>query len=156
VPLLAWSGFLVCFSILRFALLALRPRKNILTDEEAARLRLRAAVVSTVGGVAWGLGEIFIILASDSFVHQVFMAFVIGGMSAGAMAGLTFCLPAFYGFCAPALMMTAAAYFVLGEQTYLVMGGMVLLFGLTRCDSDLRTPSYFIVWRWHARQLTHS
>ena len=29
VPLLAWSGFLVCFSILRLSLLALRPRKKI-------------------------------------------------------------------------------------------------------------------------------
>ena len=128
VPLLAWSGFLVCLSILRLSFLVLRPRWNALTDEEAAKLRLTAIAVITVGGVAWGLGKVFIILESDSIVHQVFMAFVIGGMSAGAMAGLTFCLPAFYGFCVPAIMMTAAAFFVLGEQPYMVMGGMVLLF----------------------------
>ena len=76
-------------------------------DEEVAKLRLTAITVITVGGVTWGLGEVFIILESDSIVHQIFMAFVIGGMSAGAMAGLTFCLPAFYGFCVPTIMMTA-------------------------------------------------
>ena len=90
---------MVCLSILRLSLLVLRPRWNALTDEEAAKLRLTAIAVIIVGGVAWGLGKVFIILESDSIVHQVFMAFVIGGMSAGAMAGLTFCLPAFYGFC---------------------------------------------------------
>ncbi|MDA0231188.1 MAG: hypothetical protein O3B21_13500 [Proteobacteria bacterium] len=128
VPLLAWSGFLVCFSVLRLSLLALRPRNKDLTDKEAARLRRTATAVITLAGVAWGSGEVFIILASDSIIHQVFMAFVIGGMSAGAMAGLTFCLPAFYGFCVPAIMMSAAAFFVIGEQPYIVMGGMVLLF----------------------------
>ena len=128
VPLVAWSGFIVCLSVLRIAIFALRPRKKILTDEEAAKLRFTATAVITVGGVAWGLGEIFIILASDSIIHQIFMAFVIGGMSAGAMAGLTFCLPAFYGFCVPAIIMSAGAFFVIGEQPYIVMGGMVLLF----------------------------
>ena len=128
IPLIAWSGFLVCLSVVRLAIFALRPRKKILTDEEATKLRFTATAVITVGGVAWGLGEIFVILASDSIIHQIFMAFVIGGMSAGAMAGLTFCLPAFYGFCVPAIIMSATAFFVIGEQPYIVMGGMVLLF----------------------------
>ena len=128
VALIAWSGFLVCLSVLRLSMFALRRHKKILTDEEATKLRLAATAVISVGGVAWGLGEIFVILESESIVHQVFMAFVIGGMSAGAMAELTFCLPAFYGFCIPAILMSAAAFFMVGEQPYFIMGAMVLLF----------------------------
>jgi PAS domain S-box-containing protein len=128
VPLIAWSGFLVCLSVLRLLIFALgRDDKNI-SDEEATKLRRTATAVISIGGVAWGLGEVFIILEAESIVHQVFMAFVLGGMSAGAMAGLTFCLPAFYGFCAPAILMGAGAYFVVGEQPHLIMGAMVLLF----------------------------
>ncbi|MEE8173411.1 MAG: PAS domain-containing protein, partial [Alphaproteobacteria bacterium] len=130
VPLIAWCGFLVCLSVLRLFIFALRRRNKILTDEEATRLRLTATAFIAVGGVVWGLGEIFIILESTSIIHQIFMAFVIGGMSAGAMAGLTFCLPAFYGFCLPAISMTAAAFFAVGEQPYIIMGAMVLLFAV--------------------------
>ncbi len=128
VPLIAWCGFLVLLSVLRLLIFALRKNDKALTDEEATKLRHTATAVISIGGVAWGLGELFIILESDSIVHQVFMAFVIGGMSAGAMAGLTFCLPAFYGFCVPAILMSAAAFFIVGEQPHFTMGAMVLLF----------------------------
>ena len=109
---------------------SLRRGEKEVTDEEAAKLRHAAAAIITVGGVVWGSGAIFIILESESIIHQVFMAFVIAGMSAGAMAGLTFCLPVFYGFCLPATVMTAGAFFAVGEQPHIIMGAMVLLFAI--------------------------
>ncbi len=130
VPLVAWCGFLVCFSALRIFVFSLRRGEKEVTDEEAAKLRYAAAAVVTVGGVVWGSGAIFVILESESIIHQVFMAFVIAGMSAGAMAGLTFCLPVFYGFCLPATVMTAGAFFAVGEQPHIIMGAMVLLFAM--------------------------
>ena len=128
VPLVAWASFLIGLSVLRFLIFALRRRGKVLADKEAITLRRAATAVISVGGVAWGVGAVFVILSSDSMVHQVFMAFVIAGMGAGAMAGLTFCLPAFYGFCLPAVFMSAGAYFAVGEQPHIVMGAMVFLF----------------------------
>ena len=128
VPLIAWGTFIIGLSSVRLLLFALRRRRAALSDEEAIILRRTAASFFAIGGLAWGVGSVFVILESESIVHHVFMAFVIAGMGAGAMAGLTFCLPAFYGFCLPALFMSAAAYFVVGEQPHIVMGAMVLLF----------------------------
>ncbi len=128
VPLVAWGAFLIGLSVLRILIFTLRRRGKMLTNEDAITLRRAATAVITVGGAAWGVGAVFVILSSDSMVHQVFIAFVIAGMGAGAMAGLTFCLPAFYGFCLPALFMSAGAYFAVGEQPHIVMGAMVILF----------------------------
>ncbi len=130
VPLAAWGTFLVSLSILRFLIFAINKRGKMLTDAEAITLRRTAAAVITVGGVAWGVGAVFVILTSDSITYQVFIAFIIGGMGVGAVAGLTFCLPAFYGFCLPAVFMSAGAYFAVGEQPHIIMGAMTVLFAL--------------------------
>ena len=78
VPLIAWSAFLVGLSILRLVIMVLRRRRKMLTDEEAIILRRASTAVITVAGCVWGLGGIFVILETDSMIHQVFMVFVIG------------------------------------------------------------------------------
>lgn len=130
VPLVGWCAFLISLSILRLMTLAFGRRNPIFSDAETEGPRRAATAVITVGGVAWGLGTVLVILESDSIVHQVFMAFVIAGMGAGAMAGLTFCLPAFYGFFLPAVFMSAGAYFAIGVQPHITMGVMILLFAM--------------------------
>ena len=123
VPLIAWGTFIIGLSTVRLLLFTLRRRRAALSDEEAIILRRTAASFFAIGGLAWGVGSVFVILESESIIHHVFMAFVIAGMGAGTMAALTFCLPAFYGFCLPALFMSAAAYFVVGEQPPYRHGG---------------------------------
>ena len=66
VPLVAWGAFLIGLSVLRILIFTLRRRGKMLTNEDAITLRRAATAVITVGGAAWGVGAVFVILSSDS------------------------------------------------------------------------------------------
>jgi len=57
-----------------------------------------ATAGSGLSGLLWGVGST--LLLPDNIVEQTFLAFVIGGMCAGALVSLSYHLPAFiaYGF----------------------------------------------------------
>jgi len=95
-----------------------------------------------LSGVLWGSTAIFL-FPSDSFAHQAFIAFVAGGMVAGAIGAFTAVLPAFYLFSIPALLPICLRFFMLGSDIHIAMGAMVLLFLLiniltaTRMHKDI-------------------
>src|SRR5262249_17151934 len=65
-----------------------------------ADLATRWAVIATAGsglsGLLWGVSSI--LLLPDNIVEQAFLAFVIGGMCAGAIVSLSYYLPAFMAY----------------------------------------------------------
>lgn len=78
-------------------------------------------------GAIWGATALFLFPA-DSLAHQLFVAFVLAGMSAGAISVLAPRLEACLAFLLPALLPLVVHY--LGHHTYLQigMGIMTLLF----------------------------
>jgi PAS domain S-box-containing protein len=82
-----------------------------------------------LSGVLWGSTAIFL-FPPDSIGHQVFIAFVVGGMVAGAVGALTSVLAAFFIFSVPALLPVCVHFFMLGSEIYIAMGVMLLLFML--------------------------
>ena len=80
-----------------------------------------------LSGVLWGSTAIFL-FPSDSIGHQAFIAFVAGGMVAGAIGAFSAVLPAFYLFSIPALLPLCFRFFMLGSNVHIAMGTMVILF----------------------------
>ena len=62
-------------------------------------------------------------------LHQTFLAFVIGGMVAGAAAAFS-SMEAFLAYSVPALSPIIVRFALLGDEFHLAMGGMPLLFGV--------------------------
>jgi PAS domain S-box-containing protein len=81
-----------------------------------------------VTGGLWGTAAAAVVLGVDSIVYQVFMAFVIGGMGAGAVAGSAAHLPALLAFLVLSSTPLALSLLVMAEPVYLAMGTMILLF----------------------------
>src|SRR6516165_6457887 len=58
-----------------------------------AKWKIIATAGSALSGLLWGVGSA--LLLPDNIVEQTFLAFVIGGMCAGALVSLSYYLPAF-------------------------------------------------------------
>ncbi len=80
-----------------------------------------------LSGVLWGSTALFMV-PSNSIGHQAFLAFVIGGMVAGAAGAFTSVLAAFYIFSLPALLPIISFFFLLGDEIHIAMGTMTLFF----------------------------
>lgn len=88
----------------------------------------RALFGSAVSGTLWGAGAF--LFFPEQEMYQVFVAFVVGGMAAGAAAGLAYSLPTYFGFLLPSILPLAARFFMEGTPDHVVMGAMVLIFAL--------------------------
>jgi signal transduction histidine kinase len=67
-------------------------------------------------------------LVSDNLVEEVFLAFVIGGMCAGAVFSLSYHLPTFIAYVVPAVLPLSGHFFLDGRLVYSAMGGMLVVF----------------------------
>ena len=82
---------------------------------------------SATSGFLWGLAAIAITDTQPVILHA-FIAFVIAGMTAGALMVSASYLPAFGAFALPATLLLAAAYVVAGDVPHFVMAAMTVLF----------------------------
>ena len=80
-----------------------------------------------LSGIVWGAVAIFL-FPSGSIAHQAFIAFVTGGMVAGAVGAFTAVITAFFVFSVPALLPIGIRFFLMGSEVHLAMGAMVFLF----------------------------
>jgi signal transduction histidine kinase/CheY-like chemotaxis protein len=92
----------------------------------------RAQAASFIGGmflsgVVWGSAGIFL-FPEGSIVHQVFLAFVLGGMVAGAAGTFSIVREAFLAFSIPALLPLLLRFSLIGDELHVTMGGMILLY----------------------------
>ena len=88
------------------------------------------AIIATVGsglsGLLWGVGSTM--LLPDNLLEQTFLAFVIGGMCAGALVSLSYYLPAFIAYVYFSALPLAAGFLLDGGKLYVAMGCMVVVF----------------------------
>jgi PAS domain S-box-containing protein len=64
----------------------------------------------------------------DSFVHQLFLAFVLGGMITGAVAMLSWVKGAFLAFLVPAALPITVRFLTQGSEVFIAMGVTCLIF----------------------------
>jgi hypothetical protein len=88
------------------------------------------AIVATAGsglsGLLWGAASTLFL--PDNIVEQTFLAFVIGGMCAGALVSLSYYLPAFIAYVYASALPLAAGFLLDGRTVYVAMGCMAIVF----------------------------
>ena len=96
----------------------------------SANLATRWAIIATAGsglsGLLWGASSV--LLLPDNIVEQTFLAFVIGGMCAGALVSLSYYLPVFMAYAYFSVLPLAGGFLLDGRTVYVAMGCMTVVF----------------------------
>jgi signal transduction histidine kinase len=97
---------------------------------KSAGLMAQWAIVATAGsglsGLVWGASST--LLLPDNMIEQTFLAFVIGGMCAGALVSLSYYLPALIAYVYFSALPLAAGFLLDGRTLYVAMGCMAVVF----------------------------
>jgi signal transduction histidine kinase len=93
--------------------------------------RFRSGLITI--GVAWG-SIALAPLSNLSMAHQVFIAFVLGGMAAGASSTFSTVRSAYAAFAIPALAPLAVHFLIVNDTFHYVMAAMLILYS-------------FLLWR---------
>lgn len=126
LPVLAWALAMVAVVAGRFAL----RRAYIASATEAGDVSAwarRHAIGTALTGVLWGLMAVVIALPVSPAYH-LFVSLTILGMSAGAVAALSFHLTSFLAFVVPCVVLASAALLTKGDAVYGGLGAMGLVF----------------------------
>jgi len=94
--------------------------------EDKTKWTLFATAGSGLSGLLWGASSI--LLLPDNIVEQTFLAFVIGGMCAGALVSLSYYLPAFVAYVFTSALPLAGSFLLDGRTVYVAMGCMAVVF----------------------------
>jgi signal transduction histidine kinase len=122
--LVIWVALIIGVSVARWAV-----RQCLFYREAAGAGRLWAALSilgSMTTGILWGVGAIVLPPAAE--IYQLFFAFVVGGMCAGATAINSAHLPTVLAFIWPATLPLAASLLVEGTPVRIVSALMILVF----------------------------
>ncbi|HTN27035.1 MAG TPA: hybrid sensor histidine kinase/response regulator [Burkholderiales bacterium] len=131
-----WLFCLASVTAARFAAGSLFERASLAERSSARWLRLfRAGAV--VAGIVWGSAA-WLLYPPDSVEHQVFLAFVLGGMVAGALSLLASVYHVYALFAACALGPAILRFLWSGDYMHHAMAGMGSLFLLVMLASGKR------------------
>ena len=122
-------GWLVCLMLVSLAriILGRRFRRAPYSTANIFRWRTYFLAGALASGMVWG-STAFILYPPDSLEHQLFIAFVLGGMVIGAMVQLMSVFQAFALFTVCALLPTIVRYLFAGDHIHYAMSGMGVLF----------------------------
>lgn len=82
-----------------------------------------------LSGLGWGSVGVFLFPAA-SLPHQLFLAFVLAGMTAGSVAACSAMMVGFLLFAVPVLIPFTLQFLAQGDDLHLAMGGMIALYGI--------------------------
>ncbi len=140
--LFAWGAMLVAVTGARYA--QLRAFKQRLRDAQfryAAWLRY-FVLGACAAGLVWGLAGV-LLFHPESFAHQVFLAFVLGGMVAGAIPLLSSLDHAYTCFAIPVVLPIGLRMLAVGDRIHLIMGLLILIFGAAMFAASLQVRRLF-------------
>lgn len=134
----AWLALIALVSLGRY-LLARRAAGTRAERTGPARSPSWPLAGEVANGLLWGAAS-WLLFATDSRPHQVFLAFAVAGMAAGSITTGAFTRASAAGFAVPALVPLAARFLLLGDRMSVVMGLMTLLLlaGVLYAASALR------------------
>ena len=101
-------------------------RRHQTPDDLPVRWAIIATLGSGLSGLLWGAGST--LLLPNNILEQTFLAFVIGGMCAGALVSLSYYLPAFIAYVYCSVLPLAGSFLAKGGVVYLAMGCMTVVF----------------------------
>lgn len=124
-----WFMLLAAVSFSRIALAATYHRA-VPDHRQNITWRNLYCAGAALGGAAWGASS-FMLFTPDSFVHQIFLAFVLSGMLAGAIGIMASWFPAFALFSTLIAMPTVVRFAMVGEIMHIAMAWLIFLFMVT-------------------------
>ncbi len=139
--LVLWLLVLVLVTAARAATMVLFRR----TPKQARGTRAWAGWFTAgccAAGLAWAAAALWL-FAPTSFMHQVLLAFALGGMVAGAVPLLAFTERNYACFALPIIVAISARNLALGDHTHLFMGLMMLIYGFTMLLSARQMAGFF-------------
>ncbi len=124
--LIAWFICLILVTVGRMSLVYLFANSHV-TAENANYWGCAYLLGTALAGLTWGSTAVFL-FPVQSIGHQVFVAFVLAGMSAGGVAVLSSRLEAYLVFLLPTLLPLAIRLFIQDNGLHIAMGTMTLIF----------------------------
>jgi diguanylate cyclase (GGDEF)-like protein len=121
-----WLAVLVLFTLARLCL-GLSFGRAVPSAAAMPAWRRYFVAGAVASGLVWGSAGV-VLYAPESIMHQVFLAFVVGGMVVGAAATLTPIFSVFVLFTVCAVSPLIARYLVTGDPIHNAMAGMGVLF----------------------------
>lgn len=123
--LLAWFSIATLSVLSRIGLFAAYRRVQ-LTPENAQRWVIWFTIGTVLAGIIWGSAGIFLLSGEQS--HQVFVIFILAGMTAGAVVSFSSLWKIGLIFILFTLAPLSAQLLIEGREMHLAMGAMSLLF----------------------------
>ena len=99
-------------------------------------------VGACAAGVVWGASGVLLFRPS-SLLHQVVLAFVVGGMVAGAVPLLSSVRHAYWCFAIPAVLPISIRMLSVDDPVHLIMGLMIAIFGIAMLASSAQVHRLF-------------
>ena len=124
--LVIWLTSILLVSIIR-SFTTYRYKLASPSPEEVQIWTHRFLLGSIVASTIWGLSSIFL-FPTDDLTRQVFLAFVLGGMAAGAITSLSYIKLAVYIYLGFTLVPLAIRFFYSGTELSLAMGTMITIY----------------------------
>jgi PAS domain S-box-containing protein len=124
--LIGWYA-LLCAAVGIRTWLWTRYRREQPPPQQADRWGRLAAIGSGASGTLWGAAGMMF-LVPNSPIHEIVLAFVLGGMGAGATVSLAAHLPAFVAYLVPSVVPFALRLATVGDAEHLALAGMVLMY----------------------------
>ena len=137
--LLAWLAYHLLLSAGRYGL-ARSFKARPPTPATIKRWDRTFLLGTTLAGLGWGASAL-VMFSESSPAHQVFLAFVLGGVSAGASSTLAARFDAFLSFALPTLAPLILRFFLLQHEQALPMAICTLLFSLLMVYTAYRTSN---------------
>lgn len=137
-----WSVFLLGASANRYFLYRAFKKAGHNAMLALDRWERLFVVSACAAGVSWGVAGIAL-FAHGEFPYQVFLAFVIGGMIAGAIPLLSAVGHAYHWYAIPAALPICVQMLLVGDRVHLIMGAMMLVYFVAMLASAFQVKRLF-------------
>src|SRR5215510_10861981 len=136
--IMSWLALMLALTVLR-AVLVWRFQRCAPAPPAIGRWGTLFGLGTLGAGLGWGCAGVWLFPVA-SITHQVFLAFVLGGMIAGAVGLLSARMRVFLSFVCPAAVPIIVRLLAQGDTLSRTMGGMAALFS---------TVFIFTAWKLH-------
>lgn len=124
--LIIWLSSILIISLVR-AFLTHQYKKESPSNDDAHIWAQRIISASIASAIIWGTASI-ILFPADDLARQVFLAFVLGGMAAGAITSLSYIKSIIYIYLGVTLVPLIVRFFYGGTELHIAMGSMLSIY----------------------------
>ena len=124
--LIIWLSLSFIVNLVRIFIQHRQKKADITADNISHHMNIFLAGLF-VSGCVWGAAGVYLIPYS-SIVHQVFIAFMLGGMVAGAVGVFTSVMSTFYAFTIPVIVPISIVFLQFGDEVHIGMCTMFFIF----------------------------